>query len=187
VANHTALLDGLLLAGSTHRPVHLLAKSEIFLPPFDRFLRAVAQVPLDYDGPDRTALHTARRLLDSGSAVGIFPEAHRGAGDVRHVRHGAAYLQAHTGATVVPVAILGARPAGSGKDAIPRVRSRIDVVFGEPIDISVEGDPARRAVLARSGERLRQQLADHVTQACRRAGQTLPGDLPPTTQTRSAT
>ena len=77
----------------------------------------------------------------------------------------------------MPVAILGSRPAGAGRDALPRLRARIDVVIGEPVDVRVDGDVRRRAVLARSGERIRQVLADHVRAACASTGQSLPGPL----------
>lgn len=177
-ANHTAFLDGLLLAAASPRPVHVLAKSEIFVPPLDRLIRATSQIRIEYDGPDRSALLEAIDVLTDGGVVGVFPEAHRGAGDAQHLKHGAAYLAARTGALVVPVAILGARPAGTGKDALPRLRSPLDVVFGEPVDIRVAGDSRRRAVVARSGERLRQSLSDHVQLAVRRTGQDLPGPLP---------
>jgi 1-acyl-sn-glycerol-3-phosphate acyltransferase len=177
-ANHTAFLDGVLLPVASPRPVHVMAKAAIWVPPLDRLLRATSQIPVDYDGPDRTALKQGLAVLGAGGVIGVFPEAHRGAGDVRHIRHGAAYLAARSGAPVVPVAILGARPAGAGKDALPRMRSRIDVLVGEPVDIRVDGDPRRRAVLARSGERLRQVLADHVRTAALRTGQELPGPLP---------
>lgn len=186
-ANHTAFLDGLLLAAASPRPVHVLAKSEIFVPPIDRLMRATSQIRIEYDGPDRSALLEAVAVLRDGGVVGVFPEAHRGAGDARHLKHGAAYLAARTGALVVPVAILGARPAGTGKDALPRLRSPLDVVFGEPVDIRVEGDARRRAVLARSGERLRQTLSDHVQNAVRRTGQDLPGPLPDTASDHRST
>lgn len=178
VSNHAAFLDGLLLAAASPRPVHVLATSEIFVPPLDRLMRATSQIRIEPDGPDRSALRAAAQVLDAGGVVGGFPETHRGAGDGQHLKHGAAYLAARTGAVVVPVAILGARPAGAGKDALPRLRSPLDVVFGEPVDIRVDGDPRRRAVLARSGERLRQALSDHVQLAVRRTGQDLPGPLP---------
>lgn len=177
-ANHSAFLDGILLAAASPRPVHVLAKSELFVAPLDRLLSATSQIRLEYDGPDRSALHEALAVLRADGVVGIFPEAHRGPGDGGHVRHGAAYLAALSGAVVVPVAILGARPAGAGKDALPRLRSPLDVVIGEPVDIRVDGDPRRRAVLARSGERLRQALSDQVQLAVRRTGQDLPGPLP---------
>lgn len=177
-ANHTAFLDGVLLAAASPRPVHMLAASELFVPPFERLLRATSQIRFEHDVPDRSALQQALAVLAEDGVVGIFPEAHRGPGDGQHVRHEAAYLAARSGAPVVPVAILGARPAGAGKDALPRLRSPLDVVLGEPVDIRVDGDPRRRAVLARSGERLRQVLSDHVQLAIRRTGQELPGPLP---------
>lgn len=187
-ANHTAFLDGLLLAAAAPRPVHVLAGSELFVPPLDRLLRGTGQIELHHDRADRSALRTAGNVLARGGVVGIFPEAHRGAGDVQHVRHEAAYLVAHTGAALVPVAILGARPPGGGRDALPRLRARIDVVIGEPVDVRVDGDPRRRAVLARSGERIRQVLADHVRAARASTGQNLPGPLPdPSYPTRSDT
>lgn len=185
-ANHTAFLDGLLLAAAAPRPVHVLAGSELFAAPLDRLLRGTGQIALDHAGPDRSALRLACRVLAEGGVVGIFPEAQRGTGDVRHVRHDAAYLAACSGADLVPVAILGSRPAGAGRDALPRIRARIDVVIGEPVDVRVDGDVRRRAVLARSGERIRQILADHVRAACASTGQSLPGPLPdPSHPTRS--
>lgn len=186
-ANHAAFLDGILLAAASPRPVHVLAASELFVPPLDRLLRATSQIRFEPDAPDRSALHEALAVLRGDGVVGVFPEGHRGAGDGRHVRHEAAYLAARSSAVVVPVAILGARPAGAGKDALPRLRSPLDVVIGEPVDIRVDGDPRRRAVIARSGERLRQALSDHVQLAVRRTGQDLPGPLPDRTPDHRST
>lgn len=177
-ANHTGVLDGVALAAASPRPVHVLVKSEAFVPPLDRIFRSTAQIPVDYDGPDRSALLVARDLLLEGGVVALFPEAHRGAGDVARIRHGVAYLAAATGAPVVPVAVLGTRPPGAGRNALPRPGSRVDVVFGPARDVREAGDPRRRAVLARSGEQVRVMLADHVRTACARTGQRLPGPLP---------
>jgi 1-acyl-sn-glycerol-3-phosphate acyltransferase len=179
-SNHPAFLDGLFLVAAAPRPVHVLVSSDAFVPPFSHALTASGAIRVSSGAPDRRALLSAVGALDDGGVVGVFAEPERGAGDVRHVDHAAAYLAARTGAPVVPVAVLGARPVGSGRDSLPRLRARIDVVFGSPLDIRVEGDVRRRAVLARSGERLRQVLADHVRTACARTGQTLPGPLPDT-------
>ncbi len=184
-AQHSAFLDQFLLLATAPRPVHVLSGPAAYAPPFGAALRAAAQIPYDVDVPDRTALRAALGVLADGGAVGIFPEGALGAGDVRHVHHDVAYLAARSGARVVPVAILGARPEGGGQDALPRLRARIDVVFGEPVDIRVDGDPSRRAVLARSGERMRQVLADHVRTACARTGAGLPGPVSPSSSSRS--
>lgn len=176
-SNHTGLLDGPFLLALAPRPLHVLAKSELFSGMLGRMLTAAGQVPLDYEGPDRSALLECRALLADGRAVGIFPEAHRGRGDVAHARHGAAYLALHSGAPVVPAALLGTRRSGASYDSVPPMRSRIDLVFGEPLTLVADGDPDRRSVVARAGEQIRQHLADHVGEACRRTGQRLP-DVP---------
>ncbi len=187
-ANHTAFLDVLMLLAASPRPVHVLAESELFAPPFGAALRGAGQIMVDGDGPDRAALQTATAVLEDGGVIGLFPEGPRGDGEVRHVHHEVAYLAARTGAAIIPVAILGTRRAGGGKDSLPRLRTPVDVVFGEPVLPRIEGDARRRAVLARSGERLRQVLADHVRTAHERTGQTLPGPLPDTShQHRSNT
>lgn len=184
-AQHSAYLDQFLLVAASPRPVHVMSGAEAYAPPFGAVLRSAGQIRHDPEVPDRQALSDALELLSAGAAVGIFPEGAIGGGDVRHVHHDAAYLAARSGATVVPVAILGARPAGRGAEALPRWRSRIDVVFGEPVDIRVAGDPSRRSVLARSGERLRQALTDHVRTACARTGVELPGPVLPPSSSRS--
>jgi len=179
-ANHPAFLDGLFLVAASPRPVHVLVPSDAYVPPFARAFELSGQIRVAADPPDRRALGRALGVLDDGGVVGAFAEAERGVGDGQHVDHTVAYLAASSGAPVVPVAILGGRPVGSARDALPRPRARIDVVFGAPTDIRVDGDIRRRAVLARSGERLRQLLTDHVRTACARTGQTLPGPLPDT-------
>jgi 1-acyl-sn-glycerol-3-phosphate acyltransferase len=178
VSNHTGVLDGPLLGSLSPRPVHVLTRSELFVPPLDSILRRFGQLSLENAAPDRTALRTAVQLLAAERVVGMFPEGHRGRGDAAHVRHGAAYLVAHSMARVVPVAILGTRSTGQKLDSVPRLRATIDLVFGEAFRPSVEGDPRRRVVVARSSELIRQRLADHVRSACARTGQVLPADEP---------
>ena len=155
-AHHSAFLDQFLLLATAPRP-SACSPAPWLCPP----LAACCAPRTDPERRGRPRPHRAQRgtaVLQSGGVVGIFPEVRPGAGDARHVHHDVAYLAARTGAIVVPVAILGARPEGGGKDALPRWRARIDVVLGDPVDIRVEGDPPRRAVLARSGERMRQAL-----------------------------
>jgi 1-acyl-sn-glycerol-3-phosphate acyltransferase len=177
VANHTGALDGPLLAAVSPRPVHVLAKSQVFVPPWGSLLRSLGQVPVENRGPDRSALLVCRELLADRRVVGVFPEASRGRGDLRHSKHGAAYLAATSRAPIVPVAVLGSRRSGAALDSLPRPRTRIDVMFGEPFTVAADAEPHARAALARVGENIRQQLADHVEVACRRTGQRLP-DLP---------
>ncbi len=175
-ANHTGFLDGPLLFACSPRPVHLVAKSDIFKPPADRLLRATGQISLVYESADRTAVQTAIEVLNAERALGIFPEAHRGRGDFARLRNGIAYLHARTAAPIVPVAILGTRATGMGKNGLPPLRSTIDVVFGMPFRVPIEADPQIRATLAIVGEAIRQRLTDHVALALAETGQQLPAD-----------
>ncbi len=176
VANHTGLLDGPLLGAVSPRPVRILAKASLFEGVFGRVLQLAGHIRLDYGGPDRSALHEALTALRAGGAVAIFPEAHRGRGDVARIRHGAAYVVARSNVPVVPVALLGTRPCGAPVTALPAPRATIHIVYGAPLRLGT-ADPGRRGEVAVLGEQLRQQLADHVALACRRTGTSLP-ELP---------
>lgn len=178
-ANHTGWLDGPLLLGVAPRPVHLLAKRSLFTGPGAWVLPAVGQVPIVYEGPDRSALRTALGLLADGRAVGLFPEAHRGRGDFSRFRDGVAYLAARSGAPIVPVAILGTRRSGSTTQATPLPGSRLEVAFGRPfVPEPALVDPLSRAGLAAWGEQIRVRLADHVARAVMFTGSLLPEDDP---------
>lgn len=173
-ANHVGFLDGALLCSAAPRPIHVLAKSEMFVPPLDRILNGAGQIPVDYESADRAAVARALAVLADDRAIGIFPEAHRGIGDVARIRHGIAYLQTRSHAPIVPVALLGTRATGMSKNWVPPVRSQLAVVFGEPFVPHAPGDLDTRAALASLGESIRQRLADHVRAAIERTGIELP-------------
>ena len=175
-ANHLGFLDGPLLFAAAPRPIHVMAKREVFVPPIDRLLTGVGQIPLDYESADRNAVAKALAVLSDGRALGIFPEAHRGKGDLAGIRHGVAYLHTRSNAPIVPAAIFGTRSTGMSKDGIPPLRSRMFVVFGVPFSIPALGDIDKRSTLAAVGESIRQRLADHLCAAIARTGGSLPAD-----------
>lgn len=175
-ANHIGFLDGPLLFSASPRPLHLVAKSELFKPPADRLLGACGQIPLDYDGPDWAAIRETINVLEAQRALGIFPEAHRGLGNFDRMRHGIAYLYARTSAPIVPAAIFGTRATGMSKDALPSPRSRLTVVFGEPLRPEVPGDYRKRAVLTELAETIRERLREHLRAAADIAHEPLPTD-----------
>ncbi|MDN5767963.1 MAG: 1-acyl-sn-glycerol-3-phosphate acyltransferase [Humibacillus sp.] len=162
VANHAAFLDGPFVFSMAPRPVNFLVKQEAFSGFFGAVIAAVGQIPIDRTVGDRGALSTATAVLERGGAVGIFPEGNRGAGDVDEVNQGAAWLSLRTGAVLVPVAVMGTRTEGAGVDAWPRLRSRLDVVFGSPFTLAVPTGVPGRERLRLASERLRETLASHV-------------------------
>ena len=165
VANHAAFLDGPLVFGMAPRPVSFLVKREAFSGFWGWTIRNVGQIPIDRTVGDRAALSTATAVLESGGAVGIFPEGNRSSGDVEQVNQGAAWIALRTGAKVVPVAVMGTRVPGKTKDSWPRPRSRLTVDFGEPFELAVHSSAPGRDRLRLASEQLRGALASHVQRA----------------------
>jgi 1-acyl-sn-glycerol-3-phosphate acyltransferase len=163
--NHTGFLDGPLVYVLSPRPATFLAKSELFVGPLARALGWLGQVPVHRGRPDRTALRTGLQVLASGGALGVFPEGTRGAGELEEVSDGLAYLALHSGAPVVPIAVLGtaaALPKGAHR---PRWRAPVTVVFGAPVAVVVDGDPRARRTVRVAAEQLRLVLVAHLRDA----------------------
>lgn len=133
--NHSHNIDGPMLMGTAPRPVHFLIKKEAFVGPLDPFLRGIGQLKVDRTTADRTAITHALGVLEKGGALGIFPEGTRGEGDFASLRAGLAYFAVRSGAPIVPVAVLGSTERrGRLISALPPLRSRVDVVFGDAFE-----------------------------------------------------
>jgi 1-acyl-sn-glycerol-3-phosphate acyltransferase len=176
-SNHLGLLDGPMLVGVAPRFVHCLVKQELFHGPIGAILRSAGQIPVDRGRGDRAALSRALELLAQGETVGVFPEGTRGRGDMGEVRQGISWLALRSGAPVVPVACLGTRRTGESIGQLPRVRRRLDVVFGEPVSLAPRAGVPGRVALAQASQTLRDTMATHVARAQTRTGQPLPEDL----------
>jgi len=167
--NHLGFIDGPLLFGVAPRPVHTLAKHEMFRGPVGWVLRSVGQIPVDRDQPDRDVLHAVLGVLAAGRAVAVYPEGTRGAGDFSELRPGLAWFALRSGAPVVPVVFLGSGARGRTLGSLPRLRSRLDVVFGAPVRVESDGRRSR-AALHDAGDRLRAALVAHHADTHRRFG-----------------
>ena len=177
-ANHIGVLDGPLLAVFAPRPVHALTKHEMFRGRTGRLLRRSGQIPLDRFTADPHAVRTALRVLRDGGAVGVFPEGTRGDGELHRFHHGAAYLALVSGATVVPVIVLGSREPGGGIDSTPTRGGRIDLVFGQPVTIDARPWPRSKGMVRDASMLLRERLLETLDEARVRTGRDLPGPLP---------
>ena len=162
--NHTGFLDPPLLMGTSPRPIHCLAKREIFRGPLGWFLRSIGQIPIDRSGTDRTALTAALAVV-----LVVYPEGTRGSGDFADLRRGLAWLAVRSGAPVVPVVASGVGSRGTTLSALPPVRSRLDVVFGAPVDLPVVTVRSRAAV-QEANRRLHAALTAHYAAVATRFG-----------------
>ena len=177
-ANHIGWLDGPVLFLKAPRPAHALVKRELFVGRTGRFLNAAAQIPVNRVGTDVGALRTAAESLLAGQVVIIYPEGRRGAGELRTVKGGVAWLALVSGAPIVPVAIFGTRPAGGAKDARPAKGDVIDVVYGEPISFPKTPWPRTTKELGSTTEEIAGHLRQHLAAAKELTGRELPGPLP---------
>ncbi|MFE7044750.1 lysophospholipid acyltransferase family protein [Streptomyces atratus] len=184
--NHSHNIDGPMLMGTSPRPVHFLIKKEAFVGPLDPFLRGIGQLKVDRTTADRTAITHALGVLENGGVLGIFPEGTRGEGDFASLRAGLAYFAVRSGAPIVPVAVLGSTERrGRLISALPPLRSRVDVVFGDAFDAqdrarsSDKGGDGRRGggsglrtrkVLDEATVRIQGRLTAHLDEARRFTG-----------------
>ena len=146
-SNHLSGLDTILIPTSAPRPVQFLAKASLFESRLGSwFFRGIGAIPVhrSASGAAQAALDAGREVLASGRVFAVFPEGSRSRdGRLARGRGGAAWLALETGATVVPVGLIGTdrrRPAGGGRP--PRVELR----FGPPVPLGdLPGLPAGRA------------------------------------------
>ncbi|MDI3256224.1 MAG: lysophospholipid acyltransferase family protein [Kyrpidia sp.] len=127
-ANHGSNWDPVLLGLSVSRPIHFMAKEELFrVPGLAPLVRGLGAFPVRRGAADRAALRTAVQLARGGRVVGLFPEGtRRRRGKVGRPMPGAGMVAVRSGAPVIPVHI----------DAGYRPGSRVTVRFGPPVDLS---------------------------------------------------
>ncbi|MCQ0022145.1 1-acyl-sn-glycerol-3-phosphate acyltransferase [Streptomyces somaliensis DSM 40738] len=170
-ANHAHNLDGPMIIGTSPRPVHFLVKKEAFVGPLGRFMTATGQLGVDRAAADRTAVAGALEVLAAGGVLGIFPEGTRGAGDFASLRAGLAYFAVRSGAPIVPVAVLGSGDRrGRLIPALPPLRSRVDVVFGDAFEAGDGSGRRTRTAMDEATVRIRERLTAHLENARRLTG-----------------
>jgi 1-acyl-sn-glycerol-3-phosphate acyltransferase len=165
-SNHLSVLDSIFLPYMVKRPVTFAAKSEYFTGtrPQDRligaYLRSTNQLSTDRAGARaaQAMLDAAVDRLKSGQLFGIYPEGTRSPdGRLYRGRTGVGYLVMHSGAPVVPVAMVGTERILPPGQKIPR-RGRIEIRIGEPLTFDeYKTQPA--------GARQRRAITDEVVQA----------------------
>ncbi|WP_212912145.1 1-acyl-sn-glycerol-3-phosphate acyltransferase [Streptomyces sp. TS71-3] len=170
--NHSHNIDGPMLMGTAPRPVHFLIKKEAFVGPLAPFLHSIGQLKVDRAAADRTAVTHALGVLQRGGVLGIFPEGTRGEGDFASLRAGLAYFAVRSGAPIVPVAVLGSTAAHSRLvPALPPLRAKVDLVFGDPFHAQPDGDGRRtRKALDAATVRIQERLSAHLENARRATG-----------------
>ncbi len=78
VANHIVSMDIITMTFPVPRPVHHMAKVELFRNPvLGAVIRALGAFPVRRGESDRESLRTADEVLAAGEVLAVFPEGHR--------------------------------------------------------------------------------------------------------------
>ncbi|GAA1482868.1 lysophospholipid acyltransferase family protein [Gordonia sinesedis] len=140
-SNHLAVMDSFYLPLMVPRRIYFLAKNEYFTGTglkgaFQKwFFTAVGQIPIDRSGAEAAAgaLSAARRQLEAGHLMGMYPEGTRSPdGRLYKGKTGLARVALETGVPVIPVAMIGTERLNPPGTVFPRP-ARIVVRIGKPL------------------------------------------------------
>ncbi|MFF2449935.1 lysophospholipid acyltransferase family protein [Neobacillus sp. NPDC058068] len=124
-SNHINNFDPIIVGIMAPRPVHYMAKEEIFrVPVLGGIVRKCNAFPVKRGFGDREALRSGLKILKEGNVFGLFPEGTRSkTGQLGKGLSGAGFFALRTDALVVPCAVIGPYKAFH----------KLRVVYGKPI------------------------------------------------------
>lgn len=110
VGNHKHIYDQCLTIMATKRVIHYMAKKEYFDGKMAWFFKLVGCIPVDRSIKDHNATDKALKVLNSGGAIGLFPEGTRN--KTKNVfllpfKFGTVSMAKKTNATIVPFGLTG--------------------------------------------------------------------------------
>jgi 1-acyl-sn-glycerol-3-phosphate acyltransferase len=148
VANHLSNLDPVLVAAwlqpALGRPIHFMAKEQLFRWPLAPLLRAYGTVLVRAGGRDVEAYRAGIAVLERGGVLGIFPEGTRSrTGTMRDALPGAAMLALRAGAPILPIGIDGTDELLGHGSWIPRFGTRVTLRVGHPLTLEPDARPGR--------------------------------------------
>ncbi len=121
--NHISYFDPPLLGCLCPRRIRYMAKKELFeIPVLGAMIRALGAYGVDRQGSATGAIRRSLQVLESGGAIGIFPEGRRSPKGPAAPQTGVALLASLSAAPVVPACVYGT-------DRALRL-GRVDVAFG---------------------------------------------------------
>ncbi len=107
--NHISMKDPVMVGYALNRPVHFMAKNELFKSKFlSRLFSALGAFPVDRGGADMKAVRTSIRLLSRNEVLGMFPQGGRRSQNANtKLENGVSLIALRSMATLVPVYITG--------------------------------------------------------------------------------
>lgn len=170
-SNHLSFSDSVIIPIVVPRRVHFLAKKEYFTTPGFKgrcmkiFFTTVGAVPVKRSGrrdDAMDALTTGLGVLQDERAFALYPEGTRSRdGRLYRGRTGVAWLALNSGASIIPVGVVGTEKLQPIGARLPRI-VRVTVHFGKPIEPQAYLDRLAAGV---SAGVVRRELTDEVMDA----------------------
>ncbi len=154
-ANHASALDPPLVGTSLHHRASYMGKQELFaVPILGPLLHSIGVFPVRRGEADHRAIRTSLDVLGSGGVLVMFPEGTRSLdGRLKKPEPGAALIALRTGATVLPVAVIGSYRILPKGTRWPRFQ-QITVRMGPPLTIPRSDGRLDRKTLEDWGEQI---------------------------------
>ena len=146
--NHSALIEVLLMVAVCPRQPDIIGAGDIPLDPRFRWLADLyGYIPYKRGSTDMGALKTARRRLEDGGVVGIFPEGGIWKSGHKDAQKGVAWLSHTAGVPVIPLGFSGI--TGAIGSMLTLKHPSLEVRVGTPIPPPDTGTRGKRAALDR--------------------------------------
>ena len=151
VANHISNADppliGSFITPALGRRIYWLGKQEALdWPVMGKFIELNAVIGIERGAADVDAFRKAKRVLDEGHVLIVFPEGTRSpSGTLQEAKEGTTILALRTGARIVPIGISGTpRVWPRGRKVPLPARGKVVMRVGAPFTISAPGAGAER-------------------------------------------
>jgi 1-acyl-sn-glycerol-3-phosphate acyltransferase len=168
--NHISYADPVLLWCRSPRPVHFMARANLWDSAFLGWaLDSFWAFPIKRGAADREALQRASAYLKAGEPVGIFPEGTRKFKGNNEAHGGAAFLAIRNGVLVFPIGFSGTdliKPPGARMFRFPKVVMAV----GDPIDPASFAEGGRKERVEAMTDEVMRRIAEQVEQAREVAG-----------------
>ena len=127
-SNHISNFDPIVVGITTPRPVHFMAKEELFqVPLLGKLVPHLNAFPVKRGMSDREALRKGLAVLKENKVLGLFPEGTRSkTGELGEGLAGAGFFATRSEALIVPCAVIGPYKAFN----------KLKVVYGKPVDFT---------------------------------------------------
>lgn len=124
--NHTSNWDSLLLASTLNKPVHFLAKKELFKGLLKPILNSLECIPVNRDGHGMESIKTSVDYLNNNESILIFPEGKINQTEnlVLPFKLGTVIIAKRSKSNIVPFSITG---------DYKLVKNNLKLTFGTPI------------------------------------------------------